>query len=32
MFTTHDGTTLRMKTEKIFKEEKIPKFTQFCNF
>ena len=31
-FTSDDGTALKMKTEKIFKQEKMLKFTEFCNF
>ena len=30
--TTYDGTTLIMKTEKNFKQEKMLKFTPFSNF
>ena len=31
-FTTYDGTTLIMTTEKSFKYETMLKFTQFSNF
>ena len=33
MFTEEDGTTINsFQTEKNFKQEKMLKFTQFCNF